>query len=156
VSLQPISKRAHADSGIVSVRKRHGGARQRGTNMTDFDTTELTVDAYAAGGPLQLAFVNPPALDGDAVEWTYRTLGGATAPAGTVVAQIVVMASNHNILGGGSTTLHTDLGPHDTGASRVRPLQYTPADGDYYLSITVGDDVRYVSYRVTDRRIQAT
>ena len=122
--------------------------------MTDYDTTELSASGYDAG-PVQLQFVDPPALNGDAVEWSFRTLGGRTAPAGTVVSQIMVMADNHNILGGGSNSLGADLGPHDTGASRIRPLQYTAENGDYYLTITIGDDVRYVSYRVHDRQIQA-
>ena len=120
--------------------------------MTDYDTTYLS--ANGGSGSVRLEFVDPPALNGDAVEWTFRAVGG-TAPAGTVAAQIVVLSDNHAILGGGTNSLGSDLGPHDTGGSRVRPLQYTSEDGDYYLSITIGDDVRYVSYRVRQRTISA-
>jgi hypothetical protein len=124
--------------------------------MTDYDTTYLSSSGYDAGGPVQLEFVDPPALRGEDVEWTFRTVGGRTAPSGTVAAQIVVMSDSHAILGGGTNSLGSDLGPHDLGGGRIRPLQYTAEDGDYYLSITIGDDVRYVSYRVHDRNIQAT
>jgi hypothetical protein len=86
--------------------------------VSDYDTYE------AAGyqGPVQLEFVDAPALNGAEVEWTYRTVGGGTARAGTVVAQIVVTSDDQRILGGGSTTLHGDLGPNDIG---WRQLQST-------------------------------
>jgi hypothetical protein len=106
-------------------------------------------------GPVQLEFVDAPALNGENVEWTFRTVGGKTAPAGTVAAQIAVMSHDHNILGGGTNTLHSELGPHDTGAGQIHVLQYTHADGDYYVSVTIGSDVRYVSYRVHGHHVQA-
>jgi hypothetical protein len=115
-------------------------------------------DSYEAAGqtgPVQFEFVDAPALDGETVEWTFRTTGGRTAPAGTVATQIAVMSHDHRILGGGSTTLHNELGPHDVGGGRFSPAQYTRDDGDYYLTITVGDDVKYVQYRVDDRGIRA-
>jgi hypothetical protein len=34
-------------------------------------------------------------------------------------------------------------------------MQYTAHDGDYYLSITVGSDVRYVSYKIHDHHVHA-
>ena len=49
---------------------------------------------------------------------------------------------------GGSNKLRTELGPHDVGGGRINPAQYTVEDGDYYLSVTVGGDVKYVSYRM--------
>ena len=73
----------------------------------------------------------------------------------TVTAETGVMSHDHNILGGGRKTLRSELGPHDLDASRVRPLQSTPNDGDYYLSINVGGDTRYVSYRIHSGSIQA-
>jgi hypothetical protein len=111
----------------------------------------------AAGdeGPVRLEFVDPPALNGHDVDWTFRTIGGSTAPSGTVVAQIVVMSHDHKILGGGTNTLHSELGPHDIGGGRISPLQYTRDDGEYYLSITIGDDARYVPYRINDRQVHA-
>lgn len=118
-----------------------------------FDTGAMYMAADA--GLVQLEFVDAPALVGDAVQWSFRTVGGATAPPGTVTAEIAVMSHDHNILGGGRNTLRTELGPHDVGASRVRPLQYTPNDGDYYLSINVGGDTRYVSYRIQSGSISA-
>jgi hypothetical protein len=42
-----------------------------------------TYEAAGQEGPVQLDFVDPPALNGQAVEWTYRTIGGRTAPPGT-------------------------------------------------------------------------
>jgi hypothetical protein len=123
--------------------------------MSDYDSSSVdSASAYDAG-PVQLEFVDAPALNGEDVEWTFRTVGGRVAPAGTVVAQIAVMSHDHNILGGGTTTVHSELGPHDTGASRIHPVQYTSANGDYYLSITVGGDVRYVSYRIHDHHVHA-
>lgn len=124
--------------------------------MTDFDFSDY-YDAYAAsaGGDVQLEFVDPPALKGEDVEWTFRTVGGTTAPPGTVVANVAVVSHDHNILGGGKTTIRNELGPHDVGATRVNPLQYTWQDGDYYLTITVGGDARNVAYRVHDRHVHA-
>ena len=60
-----------------------------------------------------------------------------------------------SLRGGGSTSIHSELGPHDTGASRIHPMQYTAHDSDYYLSITVGSDVRYVSYKIHDHHVHA-
>jgi hypothetical protein len=124
--------------------------------MTDFEFSEY-YDAYAAstGAPVQLEFVDPPALRGEDVEWSFRAVGEMTAPAGTVVAHVAVVSHDHNILGGGKTTLHDELGPHDVGASRISPLQYIWQDGEYYLTITVGGDARNVAYRVQDRRVHA-
>ena len=62
---------------------------------------------------------------------------------------------DQRILGGGTTTVHGDLGPHDIGGARFSPSQYTRDDGDYVVTITIGDDVRDVSYRITDGQIQA-
>jgi hypothetical protein len=120
--------------------------------MSDY---ESSYEAAAHDGPVQLEFVDPPTLSGDDVTWTYRTTGGRTAPSGTVVAQIVVTSHEHAILGGGTHTLRTDLGPHDMGGGSINPLQYTRDNGDYYLSITIGDDVRYVPYRIHDRQVEA-
>lgn len=124
--------------------------------MTDFEFSDY-YDAYAAstGAPVQLEFVDSPELRGQDVEWTFRTVGGMTAPAGTVVAHIAVVSHDHNILGGGKTTIRNELGPHDVGASRVSPLQYIWQDGEYYLTITVGGDARNVAYRVQDRQVHA-
>jgi hypothetical protein len=123
--------------------------------MTDFESSDSEAAGYVAGGPIELEFVDAPALNGEDVAWTFRTKGGRTAPAGTIVTQIAVMSHDHKLLGGGSTTVHSDLGPHDIGGSRIHPVQYTADDGDYYLSLTIGSDVRYVSYRVHDRRVHA-
>jgi hypothetical protein len=122
--------------------------------MDEYEGSEGEATAYDTG-PVEFQFVDPPAVNGDDVEWTFRAVGGRTAPAGTVVTQIAVMSHDHNILGGGSISLHSDLGPHDTGASRIHPLQYTPNNGDYYFSITIGSDVRYVSYRIHDHHVYA-
>jgi hypothetical protein len=123
--------------------------------MTEYDSSGVgEASGYDAGGAVRLEFVDAPALNGEDVEFSFRPVGGRVA-SGTVVAQIVVMSHDHNILGGGTTSIHSDLGPHDTGASRIHPLQYTPHDGDYYLSIDVGGDVRYVSYRVHDHHVHA-
>jgi hypothetical protein len=125
--------------------------------MNDYDSSGSDeASAYDAGGPVPLEFVDAPALNGEDVEWTFRTVGGRTAPSGTVAAQIAVMSHDHSLLGGGTNTLHSELGPHDTGAGRIHLVQYTPHDGDYYVSITIGDDVRYVSYRVRGRQVHAT
>jgi hypothetical protein len=122
----------------------------------DFEFTDY-YDAYAAsGGSVQLQFVDAPTVRDEHVEWSFRTVGGATAPAGTVVAAIAVMSHDHNIIGGGKTTIRDELGPHDVGASRVNPVQYTPQDGDYYMTVTVGSDARNVSYRVQERRVYAS
>ena len=122
--------------------------------MSDYDSGGYDeASAYDAGVPVQFEFVDAPALVGEDVEWSFRTMGGRTAPAGSVVSQIAVMSHDHNILGGGSTSIHSELGPHDTGASRIHPMQYTAHDGDYYLSITVGSDVRYVSYKIHDHHV---
>jgi hypothetical protein len=124
--------------------------------MSEYDSGGISeASSYDAGGPVQLEFVDAPALNGEDVEWTFRTVGGRSAPSGTIVAQIAVMSHDHNILGGGTTSIHSELGPHDTGASRIHPVQYTANDGDYYLSITVGGDVKYVSYRIHDHHVQA-
>jgi hypothetical protein len=121
--------------------------------MGDYDSGEYEAAGYDAG-PVQLEFVDGPALNGEDVEFSFRTVGGRTAPSGTVVAQVAVMR-DHNLLGGGTTSVHSELGPHDIGASRIHPLQYTAEDGDYQLSITIGSDVRSVSYRVHDHHVQA-
>jgi hypothetical protein len=123
--------------------------------MSEYDQDIDGASAYASGTPVQLEFVEEPAVNGDNVEWTFRTRGGRTAPAGTVAAQIVVMSHDHNILGGGTNTLHSELGPHDIGGGRIHPVQYTPQDGSYYFSITIGEDVRYVSYRIHQRQVSA-
>jgi hypothetical protein len=125
--------------------------------MDEYDSSGFDdASGYDAGGPVRFDFVDPPALNGEDVEWTFRTVGGRTAPPGTVVAQIAVMSHDHVLLGGGTNAIHSELGPHDTGGGRIHLVQYTPQDGDYYVSITIGDDVRYVSYRIRDRRVHAT
>jgi hypothetical protein len=116
-------------------------------------------DWNAAGyssGPVRLEFVDAPALNGEHIEWSFRTVGGATAPSGTVTSHIAVMTHDHNMIRGGTNKLGSDLGPHDVGGGRFNPVQYTANDGDYYATITVGDDVKNVSYRVHERRAQAT
>jgi hypothetical protein len=42
-----------------------------------------------------------------------------------------------------------------TVLSATSPRQHTRDDGDYCLSITIGDDVRYVPYRITDGQVHA-
>jgi hypothetical protein len=115
--------------------------------MTDYDS-------YNAG-TVHLEFVDAPALNAEHIDWTFRTVGGATAPAGTVAAQIAVMSHDHRILGGGTNTLHSELGPHDTGGGRINVLQYTHDDGDYYITITIGSDVRTVAYRIHNHEVHA-
>jgi hypothetical protein len=123
---------------------------------TDFEFTDY-YDAYAAtGGDVQFQFVDAPTVRDEHVEWSFRTVGGGTAPAGTVVAAIAVISHDHNILGGGKTTIRSELGPHDVGATRVNPVQYTSQDGDYYMTVTVGSDARSVGYRIHDRRVYAS
>lgn len=119
----------------------------------DFEFSDY-YDAYAAsGGVVQLEFVDSPALVGEVVEFSFRTVGGGTAPAGTVVASIAVVTHDHNIIGGGTTKIRSDLGPGDIAASRINPIQYTSQDGEYYLAITIGGDSRNVAYRVQDHRV---
>ena len=124
--------------------------------MSEWDSDGYNQAEAYDSSPVRLEFVDAPAFSGDNVEWTFRTVGGRTAPSGTVSAQIAVMSHDHNLIGGGQNTLHTELGPHDTGGGRINPVQYTHEDGDYYLSITIGDDVKYVSYRVHERVAHAT
>jgi hypothetical protein len=124
--------------------------------MTDFDFSEYSYDAGSMStGDVQFEFVDSPALVGDDVEWSFRTVAGATAPAGSVVAHIAAVSHDHNILGGGTTTIRDALGPHDVAGSRIHPLQYTPNDGDYSFTITIGTDARQVAYRIADRRVHA-
>ena len=113
-----------------------------------------SAEGYASG-PVQFEFVDTPALNGEQVEWTYRTVGRGRAEPGTVTSQIAVMSHDHRILGGGNSKLGGDLGPNDIGGGHFSPVQYTSEDGEYYVSVTVGDDVRYVSYCVHDRRAYA-
>src|SRR5436190_22275160 len=80
-----------------ALRERHVAQQER--VMTDFDFSESY--SHAGGGDVQLEFVDSPALTGEDVEWTFRTVGGQTAPAGTVAAQSAVMSHDHNIRGGG-------------------------------------------------------
>jgi len=124
--------------------------------MTDYDSSGYEESsAYDAGGPVQFEFVDAPTLNAEDIEWTFRTVGGRTAPAGSVVAQIAVMTQDHSLLGGGTNSIHSELGPHDTGGGRIHPLQYTPDNGAYYVSITIGNDVRYVSYQIHDHHVHA-
>jgi len=125
------------------------------SDSSGWDTGSYDAAGYDAGGPVELEFVDAPALNGEDVEWTFRTKGGRTAPAGTVTAEIAVLTHDHNLLGGGRNTLHTDLGPHDTGAARIHPIQYTSDNGEYYLSINVSGDTRYVSYKVHDHHVHS-
>jgi hypothetical protein len=123
--------------------------------MSEWDSSGYDSAESYDSGPVQFEFVDAPALNGEHVEWSFRTVGHKTAPAGTVTSEIAVMTHDHNLIGGGQNTLHSELGPHDIGGGRINPVQYTHDDGDYYLSITVGGDVKYVSYRVHDHRAQA-
>jgi len=124
--------------------------------MSEWDSSGFDSAEGYDSGPVQLEFVDAPAFNGDHIEWTFRTVGGKTALSGTVTAQIAVMTHDHNLIGGGTNTLHSELGPHDVGASRVDPAHYTADDGDYYLSVTIGSDVKYVSYRIHERHAHAT
>jgi hypothetical protein len=124
----------------------------------DFDFSEYfdTGDMYSAGtGEVRLEFADHPRLDGEMVEYSFRTVGGATAPAGTVVAAIALVSGDHNILGGGKTTIRNELRPGDIGAARINPLQYARQDGDYYLTITIGGDARNVEFRVAGGRVES-
>ncbi|MDQ1424386.1 MAG: hypothetical protein QOD72_1884, partial [Acidimicrobiaceae bacterium] len=61
--------------------------------MSEYDSSGVDgASSYDAGGLVQLAFVDAPALNGEDVEWTFRTVGGRVAPSGTVAAQIAVMS----------------------------------------------------------------
>ena len=123
---------------------------------SDFEFSEYfnAADAYAAGD-VQFEFVDSPALVGENVEFSFRTAGGRTAPAGSVVASIAVVTSDQRIVGGGKTTIRSELGGHDIGGSRVNPAQYIREDGEYYLAVTIGGDARNVSFRIQDQRVQA-
>jgi hypothetical protein len=113
-------------------------------------------DAYAAdGGVVEFEFIDAPALSGDNITYTYRTKDRKRAQAGAVVAQIAVMKGDNELIGGGSNKLRSDLGPNDTGASSIRPQNYTSADGDYSINITIGSDVRTVKYRIHSGSISA-
>ena len=57
---------------------------------------------------------------------------------------------------GGTNKLRTELGPHDVGAGRVNPAQYTREDGEYVLTVTIGSDIRRVPYRMHSNRAEAT
>ena len=119
--------------------------------MSEWETTEA--EAYASG-PVQLEFVDAPALNGQDIEWTFRAAGGGRGiPAGTVTSEIAVMTHDHNLIGGGRNTLGSDLGPHDIGGGRIHPAQYTHENGSYSISITIGSDVRYVAYQVHDGQV---
>ncbi len=124
---------------------------------TDFDFSEYfdSGEMYATGGDVRFEFVDSPRLNGESVEFSFRTVGGATAPAGSVVAQLAVMSSDQRILGGGKTTVRNGLGPGDVGASRINPLQYIRENGDYYLSVNISGDTRNVEFRIHDGRVEA-
>jgi len=124
--------------------------------MSDWDISGYdTVESYDTG-PVQFEFVSAPAFNGEYVEWSFRTANHKSAPAGTVTSEIAVMTHDHNLIRGGQNKLQSDMGPNDVGGGRINPAQYTHEDGDYYLSVTVGGDVKYVSYRIRDRHAQAT
>ena len=117
------------------------------------------VHAYEAlavdGGVVEFEFVDPPTLSGDTISYSYKTKDRKKAQAGAVVAQIAVLKGDNELIGGGSNKLKTDLGPNDTGASSIRPQNYTSADGDYTITITIGNDVRTVKYRIQSGSITA-
>ena len=124
--------------------------------MSDWDISGYdTVESYDSG-PVQFEFVSAPAFNGEYVEWSFRTANHKSAPAGTVTSEIAVMTHDHNLIRGGQNKLQSEMGPSDVGGGRINPAQYTHEDGDYYLSVTVGGDVKYVSYRIRDRHAQAT
>jgi len=53
--------------------------------MSDYDSGGYDdASGYDAGVPVQFEFVDAPALVGEDVEWSFRTVGGRTAPAGSV------------------------------------------------------------------------
>ena len=113
-------------------------------------------DAYASdGGVVEFEFVDAPALSGDTITYTYKTKDRKRAQAGAVVAQLAVMKGDNELIGGGSNKLKSELGPNDTGASSIRPQNYTSADGDYSINITIGNDVRTVKYRIQNGSITA-
>lgn len=113
-------------------------------------------EAYAAdGGMVEFEFVDAPSLSGDTINYTYRTKDRKRAQAGAVVAQIAVLKGDHELIGGGSNKLKSELGPNDTGASSIRPQNYTAADGDYAITITINTDVRTVAYRIQSGSITA-
>jgi hypothetical protein len=136
-----------------------GRGYQRGDVMsdTDFDFSEYidAGDMYAAGADVSFEFVDSPRLNGDEVEFSFRTAGGATAPPGSVVAQLVVMSTDNRILGGGKTTVRNGLGPGETGATRINLLQYILASGAYYLTVNISGDTRNVEFRIEDGRVHS-
>ena len=107
------------------------------------------------GGVVEFEFVDPPTLSGDTITYTYKTKDRKKAQAGAVVAQIAVLKGDNELIGGGSNKLKQDLGPNDTGSSSIRPQNYTAADGDYSINITIGNDVRTVKYRIQSGSISA-
>jgi len=117
------------------------------------------VHAYEAlavdGGVVEFEFVDPPTLSGDTITYSYKTKDRKKALAGAVVAQIAVLKGDNELIGGGSNKLKTDLGPNDIGASSIRPQNYTSADGDYTITITIGNDIRTVKYRIQGGSISA-
>lgn len=106
------------------------------------------------GGTVEFEFVDAPSLNGDTITYSYRTKNRKAAQAGAVVAQIAVL-KGHNLIGTGSNKLKSDLGPNDTGASSIRPLNYTTEDGEYEISVTIGHDAKSVKYRVQSGSISA-
>ena len=106
-------------------------------------------------GPALLEFVDPPAFNGENVEWSFRTKGGGTAPAGTITSVIAMTTRDGFMKHGGTNKLRTELGPHDVGGARVNPAQYTREDGDYHLNVTVGGEEKGVWYRMQDGHAQS-
>ena len=127
-----------------------------GWDTGGFEDGVHSYEAYASdGGVVEFEFIDPPSLSGDTITYTYRTKDKKRAQAGAVVAQIAVMKGDNELIGGGSNKLKTDLGPNDTGSSSIRPQNYTSADGDYSINITIGGDVRTVKYRIQGGSISA-
>ena len=75
-------------------------------------------------GPVLLEFVDPPAFNGENVEWSFRTTGGHTAPAGTITSVIAMTTRDGFMKHGGNNKLAHRTRParRRRGSCQPRPV----------------------------------
>jgi hypothetical protein len=97
-------------------------------------------------GP-HLVFDSVPEIDWRGfLVWTVKNIGGAVAPARTSSGNYDLTHNNTSVPGG-DTSLPADLAV-DTVSGQVAVDVSGYADGDYQVTVQLGDHVEYVNFRV--------
>jgi hypothetical protein len=113
--------------------------------------------ALEGGGSAKLEFDQAPYVDSYGwLTWTVKNTGSSTVAKGTPAGDYEMTDSNGAVIPGYTMELAEDLPPGQTaGAMSANLAAITTADGDYQVSVGLGDRYEFVDYKVVDGKAQS-